>query len=150
VAVQEVFARPACWAAAREPMLLGAVLSNECSTTSWLCPFLNYPLKGSPPSAAVIGRGRKDDRVRSSVGHRSIRHREGSPHQAEPTPGGSGSRSAARWAASKAAKRGHGADLLFRQDCRMISWTFAKHVGQYVCVSASSAGFTPWVSRYVR
>lgn len=46
-------------------------------------------------------------------------------------------------AASRAAKRGHGADLLFCQYCRIISWTFAKHVGQYVCVSASSAGFTP-------
>ena len=35
-----------------------------------------------------------------------------------------------------------------RTYCRTVSWAFVKHSGQDVCVSASSSGFTPWVSRY--
>jgi hypothetical protein len=35
-----------------------------------------------------------------------------------------------------------------RTYCREVSWTFMKHSGQEVCVSASSSGFTPWDSRY--
>lgn len=34
-----------------------------------------------------------------------------------------------------------------RTYCRTVSWAFVKHSGQDVCVSASSSGFTPWVSR---
>ncbi len=39
---------------------------------------------------------------------------------------------------------------IVREYCRGVFWASVKHSGQEVCVRASSDGFTPWVSRYVR
>ena len=106
--------------------------------------FLGYPLMGSPPSAAVIGRGRKNDRDRSrqrpvdgqsavapTASTRRSRRLVARPPSPGPVPDGMGRAGRGEGVEIRRAdEQDHGDVLIHSWYPRSVFWTFVKHFRQ--------------------